>query len=263
MQNAFLTGAAVAALTFGAIDAQAAPIAVTFAPSVAVASAPNFTADKLNLLDYSRVNLTSTSSAGTAFNENGYLQVNNASLNNNTFDPTGNRTVYSLYLQYAATGLQTAPNFNGSSTGTISTLNYTLYEAAGPTSFGIDSSNNAFATNSGTATALATGSLINGTTSFSAIPLGAGANVTATFQQVLAGFILSPASATLTLAAAFNNDSNIVNVFNNGTSFTLNGGGGDITFTSTPNPVPEPASMTILGAGLLAIGVYRHRHKAK
>ena len=247
----------VAALMFGKIAAYAAPIPVTFAPSVAVAGAANFTADKLNLIDFSRVDLT-----GTTFNESGFLQVNNASLNNNTFDPVGNRTTYSLYLAYSATGTQTTPNFNGSSTGTISSLNYTLYEAAGSTSFGINGSNNAFATNSGTATALATGSLINGTTSFSATPLGAGANVTATFQQTLAGFILSPANATLTLAAAFNNDSNIINVFNNGMSFTLNGGGGDITFTSTPNAVPEPASMTILGLGLIAVGAYRRRRSA-
>lgn len=254
MRNSTFLAAVVGALAFGTLTAQAAPTAVTFAPSVAVGGSANFTADKLNLIDFSRVDLS-----GSTFNENGFLQVNNASLNNNTFDPAGNRTTYSLYLSYTAVGTQTAPNFNGSSTGTISSLTYTLYEAAGPTSFGINSSNNAFATNSGSATALATGSLINGTTSFSATPLGAGANVTASFQQALAGFILSPANATLTLAAAFNNDSNIINVFNNGTSFTLNGGGGDITFTSTPNAVPEPASMAILGFGLVAVGAYQRR----
>ena len=63
MHKTTLIAATVAAATFGNFAAHAAPIPVTFAPSVAVSGAANFTADKLNLLDYSRVDLT-----GTTFN---------------------------------------------------------------------------------------------------------------------------------------------------------------------------------------------------
>lgn len=257
LRTALKATAAVAALTIGCGVAQAAPIAVTFDPGVVVTGASQFTADTLNLKDFARVDLT-----GNNFTENGYLQFNNASLADNTFNPTGNRSTYSLYLQFSATGTQSLPNFNGSSTGVINSLAYTLYGVAGGSTFGIDGSNNPFVNNNGNSpTALATGSLIQGTTTFSTNPLGAGANVSATFVQQLAGFIVSPANATLTLGAAFNNNPNIINVLNNGQTFTLNGGGGDLSFTSTAVPTPEPASLGLLGAGLAAVGLVSVRRR--
>ncbi len=256
MRKISLFTATCVGLTLGALSANAAPIAVTFNPSVVVPGASQFTADKLNLLDYARTDLS-----GSNFTETGFLQVNNASLANAIVQPAGLNSTYSLYLQYSANGNQTAPNFNGSSTGVVTGLSYTLYEAAGSATFGINSSNQAFTTATG-AKALANGSLIAGTTSFSANPLGAGANIDATFAQQLAGFIVSPTNTALTLHGAFNNDSQIVNVLTGGTAFTLNGGGGDLTFTGTTTPTPEPASLALVGTALTAFGLVRRRRRS-
>jgi hypothetical protein len=245
-------------LAAGATVARADPIAVTFDPGVVVAGASQFTADTLNLKDYSRVDLTGTTGN---FTENGFLEFNNASLGTAApFNPSGNLSTYSIYLEFNATGTQSLASFNGASTGTINTLSYTLFEAPGTSTFSI-TGDEPTVTNSGTPVALATGSLIAGSTSFSNSPLGAGANVSATFAQEIAGFIASPTGTTLTLGAAFNNDPNIITVLNGGTAFTLNGGGGDLSFTSTAAPVPEPATLAILGSGLIGLGAIRSRRR--
>ena len=260
LKHTALASTAVAlALAVGGAAAHAAPTDVTFDPGVFAPGTASFTADKLNLLNFARVDVGTTSGGLTRFNEFGYLQVNNASLDNATFNPEGNRTDYSLYVAFAGTGVQSAPNFTGGSQGRFDTLTYTLIGATGPVSFGIGEDNSPYATTTGTSTTLATGSLISGTTTFSTAPLGAGANIDATFIEALAGFITSPTSATLTIAGAFNNNSNIVSVLNGGTAFTLNGGGGDLTFGTETTPIPEPATVALLGAGLIGLGVIGRR----
>lgn len=253
--------AALAAMVFAGMwvtagSASAGPIAVTYNPGAALLAGSIFTADKLNVLDFLRVDLGSTDSSGTGFTENGFLQLNNVSLANTSFSPSGLNSAYSLYFSFSGSGVQSAPNFSASSVGTFSALSYTLYGVAGVSTFGIDGSNNPFANSSSTPTQLATGSLISGATGFSVLSTGVSPNasVSATVSEINSAFFVSP-NMTLQLAGAFNNDVNIVQVFNNSRSFDLLGGGGDVTFTS----VAEPGTMFVVASGILGLLMVRRR----
>lgn len=266
-QNLCIIKLATIAGLLASAAASAAPIPVSFNPQLSGLNGTPFTATKLNLLNYARVDLGATTGNNTAFTETGFLLVNNAQIGSSLpfVLPTKPNTSYSLYIQFTGIGSQTGADFNGSSTGIFSSLSATLFGVNGAATFGLTNedalgnptgASQPFIT-AGSPVAVASGTLIDGTTSFTLNPVGAGANIFATFNPI-AGFVTSPTNVGLDLSGAFNNNSQIVTIANNGKTFLLNGGGGDSSFIA----VPEPASLAIVGVGMAALGMIRRRRSA-
>ena len=258
-----LTGAAVvnaAALT---------PTNVTWNPSGAgISTAGAFTFNNVVLNTYLTLDVT----GGTAFSEQGYLRLSvftNAGIP--TAIPTAgfpSGTPYSLYIAFNATGTQSAGT---PSTGTSTSLTYSLLGAPGVTTFQDTLNNGIFNVVGAAPVTLATGSLVSpGSTSLTVDP-GTGlllpaAQVVATFlpNPAFASFFVTPPSTTaLTVTAAFTSTGTVITQFSPGGNVNrlrVDGGGGNATLALAPIPEPDTYGMLLAGLGLFG---FIARRKAK
>ena len=231
------------------------------APATWNASGTAFTFDNITLQTYSNVDVT----GGTAFTTQGFLNLfsfqNGATL---TQLPNVGITgaPYSLYVAFTGTGTQspTVP-----SVGSFSTLNYTLFQASGVTSFADSNSDGIFEAFGGPATALGTGSLIAGTSITTSSPAGSTAAATTLFvpDSGAGSFFVDPNVATvLTIATAFTATGTVTKLIPLGGGdfrLSINGGGGN----ATVSPIPEPGVYAMMLSGLGLVGFAARRRRSK
>ena len=115
---------ATAGVTIGGA-AQALP-QFTFSPGAVGLNGASFTADNIQISDFSTITLTNTSATTQSFTNDGTLAVSNFQIGSGSPVSTpGLNSTYGLYLNFASSGTQTtyAP---GVTAGTFTTLYFTL-----------------------------------------------------------------------------------------------------------------------------------------
>jgi hypothetical protein len=250
----------------------AAPIDVTWNPSAVpgLSNAGPFTFDNVLINTYGNIDITN---GGTAFSEQGFARL--TAFSNNglpTSIPTagfpGGSTAYSLYFTFTATGTQTG---GIPSTGSFTSLNYTMFGAPGVTTFADSNNDGIFELTGAPAITLATGSLLSpGSTS---LTLGSAGLLPASqiFASLVpnaafAGFFVNPnASQALDLTAAFTNTGTVITQFDLGGGnfrLSLNGGGGNATLAVSAVPEADTYGMLLAGLGLFGFIGGRRRQKA-
>jgi hypothetical protein len=231
----------------------------TLNPSAVGLAGTVFTADNILISDYATVRF----GAGNTFTETGFLSISGAQLGGTTLLPGGLNSGYGMYIKFSGTGTVGAgdPTLVGTS-GTFSTLTYTLYGYNGSASFGFDASNNPTETASGEQI-LATGSLLSGTVSTSPASAGnftpsAAADLTFITAVGASAFFAAPIPFSTVALSSFTNTSSQVTRFTDG--FSIAQGGGSFNFA--PAAVPLPGTYALMFAGLWAVGFARRRPKA-
>ncbi len=231
----------------------------TFAPSGALLTGSNVTADNIIISDYSRVVVDP---ADGSFVDSGFLAVEGFQLDGAAVVAGGLNTSYGLYFDFEATGTQTTNDpFTTPNTGTFETLTFTLYGYNGPAAtFGFDGSNNPTTTATG-AVELATGSLILGGVSTlpagSSFVPGAFANTTFSISSGASAFFASPDPFYSMVMSSFINTTSQVTVISPN-EFTIFQGGGSVNFAA---PIPEPETYALMLAGLGVVAFVARRRR--
>lgn len=224
----------------------------SFNPGAAGLTGAAFTGDNILISDYSTVTTTSP----TTFNETGFLAISGIQLGGATLTPGGLNSTYGLYIAFTGAGTSTAGNpATTVSTGSFTSLDYTLFGYNGMATFGFTGN-----TPTETATgevALATGRLISGTVV--SVPAGGGAftpsaSAQLTFAPTAAGarFFATPTPFYNNAFAAFTNTPSQVEPFTGG--FRIRQGGGAFNYAAV-TPIPEPETYALMLAGLAGVGL--------
>ena len=280
MKHKLFKGLALGAtLALASGVAHAAPTPFTFTPSaVGLGAAPNtINADNFTVTDFASIQLNPGSPG--SFLEKGALIFSKFYNGGTEAASNGLGSAYSLYITFTATGTQPPlPTANGTTTfGSFSSLTYTLYgqTTANPS---VDvSTAGVTLTPNGPRTALAYGSLIDGTTSLTKTASGFSphADTDLNFNVCTAAglggvctgnesafFTAPPPSAFKLLIGDFSANTAVTSLTGGSPQYLLiNGGGGNLTIGTVATP--EPLSLSILGSGLVGLGLLgRKRRKA-